>query len=198
MDRFLLSFVAVLGAVVLGSVSAVAEDEAPANAEEVFTKEVQAIGQAWQYSGVELPAGFTAAVSASGTWTINETWDKKVGAAGHPEYKGGDAYVKSGASEGGLLVRVGDTVLTFSKDDEVIKIQQPGRIYFCANDVATNDGLKRAELFVQGIPIQPSKDAHGNGFQDNEGALKVWIGIPCTNSSARFSPSLVATSFAQK
>jgi len=173
----LLSLVAVLGAAVLGAVRAGAEDEAPANVEEVFVKEVQAVGQAWQYSGVELPAGYTAAITASGTWTINETWDKKVGAAGHPEYKGGDGYVKSGASEGGLLVRVGDTVLSFSKDDEVVRVQQPGRIYFCANDVATTEGLKRAELFVQGIPIQPSKDAHGSGFQDNDGALKVRVAV---------------------
>ncbi|QJW92875.1 hypothetical protein [Frigoriglobus tundricola] len=177
MDRFLLSFVAILGAVLLGGVSAVAEDEAPANAEEVFTKDVQAAGQAWQFSGVELPAGYTAAITASGAWTINETWDKKVGAAGHPEYKAGDAYVKSGAGEGSLLVRVGDTVLSFSKDDEVIRIQQPGRIYFCANDVATEEGLKRAELFVQGIPIQPLKDAHGSGFQDNDGTLKVRVAV---------------------
>jgi hypothetical protein len=176
-DRFLLSFVAILGSVVLGSVSAVAEDEAPASAEEVFIKEVQAGGQAWQYSGVKLPAGYTATIAATGTWTINETWDKKVGPAGNTDYKAGDGYVKSGANEGGLLVRVGDTVLAFSKDDEVIRIQQPGKIYFCANDVATTEGLKRAESFVQGIVIQPQKDAHGSGFQDNDGIIKTRIAV---------------------
>ena len=177
MDRFLLSFVAILGALALGSIRAAAEDEAAAKVEEVFVKEVQADGQAWQYSGVKLPAGHTAAITATGTWTINETWDKKVGPAGHSEYKAADSYVKSGANEGALLVRVGDTVLTFAKDDEVLRISQAGKIYFCANDVATTEGVKKAELFLQGIPIQPAKDAQGSGFQDNDGILKVRIAV---------------------
>jgi hypothetical protein len=176
-DRFLLPFVAILWSVVLGSVSALAEDETPANSEEVFIKEVQASGQAWQYSGVKLPAGYTATITATGTWTINETWDKKVGAAGNSDYKAGDAYVKSGANEGCLLVRVGDTVQAFSKDDEVIRINAPGKIYFCANDLPTTEGLKKAELFLEGIPIQPSKDAQGFGYQDNDGVIKVRVAV---------------------
>jgi hypothetical protein len=172
MDR-LLSLTAVFGVVVLGAVGAPAGDEPPANWEEVFVKEIQADGQAWQYSGVKLPAGYTATITTTGTWQINETWDKKVGAGGNSTYKAGDAYVKSGANEGCLLVRTGDKVQAFSKDDEVVRITTPGKIYFCANDIATDDGLAKAELFVQGIPIQPGKDAHGNGYKDNDGALKV-------------------------
>jgi hypothetical protein len=174
MNRFLLSLSAVLGAVVLGAFGAPAADEPPVW-EEVFIKEIQASGQAWQYSGVKLPAGYTATITATGTWQINETWDKKVGASGNSDYKAGDAYVKSGANEGCLLVRVGDKVQAFSKDDEVVRITAPGKIFFCANDIATNDGLAKAELFVQGIPIQPGKDAHGNGFQDNDGVIKVRV-----------------------
>jgi hypothetical protein len=173
--RLLLSCAALLGAVVLGSLRAGAEDPKPTDWEEVFIKEVQADGQAWQYSGVKLPAGYTATVTATGTWQINETWDKKVGPAGYPEFKAGDTYVKSGAAEGCLLVRVGDTVQAFSKDDEAIRINTPGKIYFCANDVATAEGLEKAALFLQGIPIQAHKDAQGSGYQDNEGVLKVRV-----------------------
>jgi hypothetical protein len=177
MGRALLPLAALVGSIVLGSIGACAEDEKPANWEEVFIKEVQASGQAWQYSGAELPAGYTATITATGTWQINETWDKKVGPAGNSDFPAGDAYVKSGANEGCLLVRIDDTVQAFSKDDEVIRISAPGKIYFCANDVATTEGLTKAALFVQGIPIQPSKDAHGNGYQDNEGVLKVRIAV---------------------
>jgi hypothetical protein len=180
MRRFLLPFAAILGAVVLGSVAALAEDEKSTNSEEVFIKEVQAEGQAWQYSGVKLPKGYTATITATGTWGINETWDKKVGAGGNLEYKASDAYVKSGAAEGCLLVRVGDTILAFSKDDEVIRVSTPGAIYFCANDVPTNEGLAKAELFLEGIPIQPAKDAHGSGFQDNDGVIKVRVAVSMT------------------
>jgi hypothetical protein len=177
MRRFLLPFVAILGSIALGSVAAVAEDEKPTNSEEVFIKEVQADGQAWQYSGVKLPKGYTATITATGTWGINETWDKKVGPGGNPEYKASDAYVKSGAAEGCLLVRVGDTILAFSKDDEVIRVNTPGAIYFCANDVPTNEGLARAEVFLEGIAIQPAKDAHGSGFQDNDGVIKARVAV---------------------
>jgi len=180
MRRFLLPFAAILGAVVLGSVAALAEDEKSTNSEEVFIKEVQAEGQAWQYSGVKLPKGYTATITATGTWGINETWDKKVGAGGNLEYKASDAYVKSGAAEGCLLVRVGDTILAFSKDDEVIRVSTPGAIYFCANDVPTNEGLAKAELFLEGIPIQPAKDAHGSGYQDNDGVIKVRVAVSMT------------------
>jgi len=180
MRRLLLPFVAILGSAVLGSVGALAEDEKPTNSEEVFIKEVQAEGQAWQYSGVKLPKGYTATITATGTWGINETWDKKVGPGGNPDYKAADTYVKSGASEGCLLVRVGDTILAFSKDDEVIRINTPGAIYFCANDVATNEGLAKAELFLEGIPIQPAKDAQGSGFQDNDGIIKVRVAVGLT------------------
>jgi hypothetical protein len=176
-DRISLSLVAILGAVVLGCVGAQAEDETPANWEEVFTKEVQASGQAWQYSGVKLPAGYTATITATGTWQINETWDKKVGPAGNSDFKAGETYVKSGVNEGCLLVRVGDAVQAFSKDDEVIRISTPGKIYFCANDAATDEGLAKAELFVQGIPIQPAKGAAGNGYQDNDGVIKVRVAV---------------------
>ncbi|VTR97995.1 Uncharacterized protein OS=Pseudomonas putida S12 GN=RPPX_03510 PE=4 SV=1 [Gemmata massiliana] len=177
MNQFLLSFVAILGAVVLGTVRAGAETEAPANSEEVFIKEVQASGQAWQYSGVKLPAGYTAAITATGTWTINETWDKKVGAGGNSDFKAEGTYLKSGANEGSLLVRVGDTVTAFSKDDDVLRVDGPGKIYFCANDTATPEGVKRAELFVQGIPIQPAKDALGSGYQDNDGVIKARVAV---------------------
>ncbi|HEV3436410.1 MAG TPA: hypothetical protein VG122_03560 [Gemmata sp.] len=180
MRRFLLPFAAILGAVALGSVAALAEDEKATNSEEVFIKEVQAEGQAWQYSGVKLPKGYTATISATGTWGINETWDKKVGPGGNPEYKASDAYVKSGATEGCLLVRVGDTILAFSKDDEVIRVSTPGAIYFCANDVPTSEGLAKAELFLEGIPIQPAKDAHGSGYQDNDGVIKVRVAVSMT------------------
>lgn len=184
MHRFLLPFVALLAVVALGSVAAIAEDETSTNAEEVFVKEVQAEGQAWQYSGVKLPKGYTATITATGTWGINATWDKKVGAAGNTDYQASDAYVKSGAHEGCLLVRVGDTIQAFSKDDEVIRINTPGKIYFCANDVATNEGLARAELFVQGIPIQPAKDAHGSGYQDNDGVIKVRVAVGKTKKES--------------
>jgi hypothetical protein len=180
MRRFVLLAAVVLGAVVPGFVGARAADEKPAPWEEVVVKEVQAAGQAWQYSGITLPTGYTASITATGTWGINETWDRKVGPAGHPDHKAGDSYVKSGASEGCLLVRVGDTVQAFSKDDEAIKITTPGMIYFCANDVATTEGLEKAALFVQGIPIQPAKDAQGSGYQDNEGILKVRVAVSKT------------------
>lgn len=175
MRRFLLPLAVILGSAVAGLVGALAEDTKAPTFEEVFVKEVQADGQAWQYSGVKLPKGYTATITATGTWTINETWDKKVGPGGNSDYQASDAYLKSGAHEGCLLVRVGDTILAFSKDDEVIHVNIPGKIYFCANDVATNEGLAKAELFLQGIPIQPAKDAHGNGFQDNEGTIKVKV-----------------------
>jgi hypothetical protein len=171
-NRVLLALAATLGSVV-GSVGVLAEEKAPDKFEEVFVKEVQADGQAWQFSGVELPPGYTAAITATGTWTINETWDKEVGPGGHAEFKASDSYVKSGAAEGCLLVRVGDTVTAFSKDDETVKITAPGRIHLCANDCATAEGTKKAELFLQGIPLQPAKDAGGSGYQDNSGALKV-------------------------
>jgi len=176
MCRFLLPFALVLMTGAQGTVGAFAED-LKTTAEEVFMKEIQADGQAWQYSGVTLSKGFTATITASGTWTINETWDKKVGAGGNPEYDASDAYVKPGAHEGSLLIRVGDTILAFSKDDETIHISTPGKIYFCANDVATSDGLNKAETFLGGIPIQPGKDAHGSGFQDNDGIIKVRVGV---------------------
>jgi hypothetical protein len=172
MYRSSLPIAAILGAVVLGSVAA---GEDPTDSEEVFIKEVQAAGQAWQFSGVYLPKGYTATVTAGGTWGVNETWEKKVGPGGHPDYQAGDAYVKSGAHEGCLLVRSGDTVLAFSKDDEVIRINTPGNIYFCANDVATAEGLEKADTFVLGIPIQPAKDAHGSGYQDNDGVIKARV-----------------------
>jgi hypothetical protein len=180
MRRFLLPFTAVLGAVVLGSVVAFAEDEPPANSEEVFIKEVQAAGQAWQFSGVKLPRGYTATITVTGAWTINETWDKKVGAGGNSDYQASEMYVKSGAHEGCLLVRVGDTVQAFSKDDEVIRITSPGTIYFCANDVATTEGVAKAETFLDGITIQPAKDAQGSGYQDNDGVLKVRVAVSKT------------------
>jgi hypothetical protein len=180
MNRFLLSVATILAFTVAGVVGA---DDAPANSEEVFVKEVQADGQAWQYSGVKLPKGYTATITATGTWGINATWDKKVGPAGHSQHTAGDAYLKSGAGEGCLLVRVGDTVTAFSKDDEVIRITTPGKIYFTANDVATEDGLAKAETFVQGIPIQPAKDAHGSGYQDNDGVIKVRVAITKTKKN---------------
>jgi hypothetical protein len=180
MRRLLLPFAAILGSAVLGAVGALAEDDKPSSWQEVFIKEVQAEGQAWQYSGVTLPKGYTATITATGTWTINETWDKKVGPGGNPEYDAGDAYVKSGAHEGCLLVRVGDTVLAFSKDDEVIRVNTPGRIYFCANDVATSEGVAKAELFLEGIPLQPAKDAQGSGYQDNDGIIKVRVAVSKT------------------
>lgn len=160
---------------VVGSVGVLAEEKATDKFEEVFVKEVQADGQAWQFSGVELPLDYTATITSAGTWTINETWDKEVGAGGHAEFKAADSYVKSGAPEGCLLVRVGDTVTAFSKDDETVKISAPGRIYFCANDCATAEGTKKAELFLQGIPLRPAEGAGGSGYQDNSGALKVRI-----------------------
>jgi hypothetical protein len=182
MSRFLLPFLAILGATVLGSVGARAEDEKPTNSEEVFIKEVQAEGQAWQYSGVNLPKGYTATITATGTWGVNETWDKKVGPGGNPVYEASEAYVKNGAHEGCLLVRVGDTILAFSKDDEVIRVNTPGKIYFCTNDVATSEGLARAESFLEGIPIQPAKDAHGSGYQDNDGVIKVRVAVGKTKN----------------
>jgi hypothetical protein len=175
MSRFLLSCAVIVGSVAVGNLSAGAEDEK--NWEEVFIKEVQADGQAWQYSGVKLPAGYTATITAAGTWQINETWDKKVGAGGNSTYKAADSYVKVGANEGCLLVRIDDTVHAFSKDDETIRITGPGKIYFCANDLPTTEGLEKAALFVDGIPIQAAKDAQGSGYQDNEGVLKVRIAV---------------------
>jgi hypothetical protein len=185
MHRFLLPFLAILGSAVLGSLGALAEDDKSANLEEVFIKEVQAEGQAWQYSGVKLPKGYTATISATGSWSINETWDKKVGPGGNPEYKAGDGYVKGGANEGCLLVRVEDTILAFGKDDEVIRVSVPGKIYFCANDVPTSDGLAKAELFLKGIPIQPGKDSHGSGFLDNDGVIKVRVAVAMTKKEIR-------------
>jgi hypothetical protein len=175
-----------LTAVLLGSIGARADDEKTAIWEEVFRKEVQAAGQAWQYSGVDLPTGYSATITATGTWQINETWEKKVGPGGNSDFRAGDTYVKSGANEGCLLVRVGDAVRAFSEDDEVIRVTGPGKIYFCANDIATTEGLAKAELFVHGIPIQPAQGASGSGFQDNDGIIKVRVAV--TKSKAAAGP----------
>lgn len=172
MKRFVLA-VAVVAGSVLGSARALPDDEVPF--EEVFVKEVQANGQAWQFSGVKLPEGYTATITATGSWGINETWEKKVGAGGNSDFAAADNYVKPGAREGCLLVRTADTFVAFDKDDGKVVIDKPGKIYFVANDLPTEEGLKRAALFVQGVPIQTAKDAGGSGYQDNTGALTVRI-----------------------
>lgn len=171
MNRFVLAVAASAG-VFVGALRAL-DDEAPF--EEVYVKEVQAHGQAWQFAGVRLPEGYTATVTATGTWGINATWEKKVGAGGNPEYTAAEGYVKPGAHEGCLLVRVGDAVTAFDTDDQKVRLDAPGRVYLCANDVPTEAGLKRAALFVRGIPVPAAKSAGGDGFQDNTGALTVKV-----------------------
>jgi hypothetical protein len=143
----------------------------------VTEKEVHAARQAWQYSGVDLPQGSEARISATGGWEINPTWEKKVGAGGNSEYKAADNYVKPGANEGCLLVKVGDTVRAFAKDGEVIRVTTPGKIYFCANDLPTDDGFTKAKEYANAVPIPAAKDAGGDGFLDNSGTLKVRIEV---------------------
>jgi hypothetical protein len=102
-------------------------------------------------------------------------WERRVGAGGNPTYKGDERYVKSGANEGCLLVRTGDTVLAFSRDDEVIRISTPGKIYFCANDEPTPEGAARSRHYLGALPIPGTRETGGLGFLDNCGTLEVRI-----------------------
>ena len=148
-----------------------------ATPEEIFTREVQAVGQAWQFSGIDLPAGYAATLTASGNWKINPLWNKKVRAGGNQEFRGVEGYVKQGANQGCLLIRAGDTIMAFSKDDEVVRITTPGKIYFCTNDLPNENGVSPANDYIAAIPIPAAKDAIGAGFLDNRGKLRVRIAV---------------------
>jgi hypothetical protein len=144
-----------------------------APAQEVFLREVQAAGQAWQFSGVDLPEGYEAAISAKGMWTTHPR-EGAVGAGGGEIDPGDKFYVKNGAAHGCLLVRTGDKVLSFSKDDQVVHIETPGPIYFCANDARTQEGARRSRGYINSLPI-PGMTNRGVGFTDNRGELLVRI-----------------------
>jgi hypothetical protein len=154
---------------------------------EVVEKEVYAEAQAWQYSGIDLPQGFSAAITSSGEWKINPQWKKNVGAAGNPKIKAGRFYLKPGANEGCLLVRSGDAILHFSRDAEEILVTTPGKIYFCANDEPTQDGFarlkdllegKNAKRYADAIPVKAAEnESGGSGFLDNTGAIKIRLEV---------------------
>jgi hypothetical protein len=155
--------------------------------ERVTEKEILAEAQAWQYSGVDLGQGFVATITASGEWKINPQWKRKVGPSGNPKAKAGKFYLKFGAAEGCLLVRNGDTVLAFSRDADTIVINKPGKIYFCANDEPTADGVtrfkdllesKKGKHFLDALPIPALKEeSGGSGFLDNSGSIKVRVAV---------------------
>jgi hypothetical protein len=143
--------------------------------EDVFLREVPAVVQAWQFSGVDLPPGYAAVISATGKWSY---WPAKgtMGPAGNGAKTKDANLVKSGPANGCLLVRTGDTVLAFAKDDQVIRVTTPGPIYFCCNDTRTDEGTRRAAGSVHALPIKGSGDK-GMGFTDNTGVLLVRIAV---------------------
>jgi hypothetical protein len=110
-----------------------------------------------------------------------------LGAAGKSKTKAGNTYVKPGAQEGCLLVRIGDDILTFTKDDDKIVIKTPGKIYFCSNDEPTEDGATRFKELLEGknakdyegaLPIAaPKETSVGVGFLDNIGSLHVRLTV---------------------
>src|SRR6185369_9494852 len=104
------------------------------------------------YSGVNLPEGYVARISVSGEWKPNPYWKYKIGAGGDANSKidAGKFYVKPGVKEGCLLVKSGDTILPFVKDDTVIEIKSPGKIYFCCNDEMTVAGEAKYKEIAAG------------------------------------------------
>ncbi len=185
MKRFWLLLVTVATIAATASAQSVVPDRGPADAERVMEKEILAEAQAWQYGGVDLGKGFVATITASGEWKINPLWKRKVGPGGNPQAQAGKFYLKLGAAEGCLLVRSGETVMAFSRDADTIVINTPGKIYFCANDEPTDEGVtrfkdllesKKGKSFLDAIPIPALKDASGgSGFLDNTGFIKVRV-----------------------
>ena len=165
----------------------VAQSKPVRGGKEIVEKEIYAEAQAWQFSGIDLPKGSTATITATGKWNVNPQWKKKVGPAGNAKVKAGMFYLEPGAHEGCLLLRSGDTVRAFSDDAQTIVIDTPGKIYFCANDEPTQDGLarfkdlvggKNGKRFADAIPIDAKEQASGgSGFLDNTGAIKIRIQI---------------------
>jgi hypothetical protein len=139
---------------------------------ETFLKEVEAAAQAWQFSGVDLPEGYEAIITAKGMWTSSPNFGP-VGPGGGEVTKN-PHMVKNGARHGALLVRTGDTVRDFSRDDQTIKINTAGPIYFCSNDARSKEGFSGAKDYIHGIPIRPVSEK-GVGFADNTGVLQVRI-----------------------
>src|SRR5262249_20224267 len=134
-------------------------------------------------SGIDLAKGQVATITASGTWVTNPMMKgPNVGAGGHVYNKAGKTYVKPGAGEGCLLVRTGDTVLAFTRNNDAVRITTPGKIYFCTNDEPTEAGFARAREYTNGMPIPAAKDTIGVGFGDNSGALKVKVEVKRANS----------------
>jgi len=153
--------------------------------EAVTEKEIHSEAQAWQYSGVDLPKDQVATITAKGEWKTNPRWKQAFGAGGNPAKKAGSTYLKPEATEGCLLIRTGDDILAFSKDDDTLVIKTPGKIYFCVNDEPTEDGVtrfkdliegKNAKDYVGAVAIPAPKDASkGSGFLDNIGSLRVHV-----------------------
>ena len=156
--------------------------DAPKN-EAVTEKEIHAEAQAWQYSGVDLAKDHVATITAKGEWKINPLWKQAFGAGGKPKSPAGLSYLKSGANHGCLLLRTGDEIVAFSKDDDTLVIKTPGKIYFCANEEPNEDGVarfkeqmegKRAKDYAGALAIPAPKEAStGCGFLDNTGSLRV-------------------------
>jgi hypothetical protein len=157
------------------------------NAGAVFEKDIHAEAQAWQFSGVDLPKGAIASLSAKGSWKTNPLWRQSFGAGGNPKTKAGTFYLRAGAKEGCLLVRIGNTVLPFFKDEDVVVVDTPGKIYCCANDEPTEDGTARFKDLLEGkhakgyrdaLPIQALKRGNGgSGFLDNVGIITVRVAV---------------------
>jgi hypothetical protein len=138
---------------------------------------VRADQQAWQYSGVDLPRGYLATLRATGQWTAVPGYGP-VGPGGHPELsKALEFYVLPGANRGCLLVRSGDILLAFSRDEEAVEIITPGKIYFCCNDERTPQGAQKTQPGKEDIAIPKASFRFGEGFADNNGTIKVTLTV---------------------
>ena len=87
-----------------------------------------------------------------------------------------------------MLVQFGDTITPFSRDDQVVEIRTPGKIYFCANDECTPAGADkfkellagpRGKAFADAIILPPYMDGKVNRFSailgDNRGGCCVTL-----------------------